>query len=176
MTAVARPATSKLFAGPLATLVIAGNAIGATCILANWWRAADTADLAANLSSAGLGIVGVVVAGLADGLWLLTARGAIARRRVRLSARVGGWAAPLDTPALRVAAPAEARPATRPAPAATPGLIAVEGATLYHRPDCPLVSRKRTAVADRRSHEANGLRPCGVCEPGVGAARDGALQ
>ena len=169
MTAVARPVTPRLFAGPRAALVIAGNGIGAACILGNWWRAADTSDLTANLSSAGLAIVGVVAAGLTNALWLLTARGAIARRRHRLSSRVARWAAPLDSPARPVAVPA------RP-PAASPGLIAVDGATLYHRPGCPLVSKKRTAVAAMEIHEANGLRPCGVCEPALALGQDGARQ
>jgi len=176
MTAVAHPATPKLFAGPLAALAIVGNAIGATCILANWWQAADTADLAANLSSAGLAIAGVVVAGLTNGLWLLTARGAIAQRRLRLSTTVRNWAAPLDAPALHVAVPAASAADTSRAQTAGPALIAVEGATLYHRPGCPLVSRKRAAVAGVEIHEANGLRPCGVCEPGIAAGHDGARQ
>jgi hypothetical protein len=173
MTALARPAVPKLFAGRLGALVMAGNGIGAACIVANWWRAADTSDLSANLSSAGVAIVGVIVAGLTNALWLLTARGAVARRRLRLSARVAGWVAPLDSPAPRVAVAAPA-PA-RPQPSA-PRLIAVEGATLYHRPDCPLVTRKRTAVAGVETHEANGLRPCGVCEPGLARGQDGVLQ
>jgi hypothetical protein len=175
MTAVARPATTKLLAGPLATLVIAGNAVGAACVLANWWRLADTSDLTANLSSAGLAIVGVLVAGLTNALWLLAARGAIARRRHRLSTRVGTWAAPLTTPApLRVAAPVATANARTEASLA--GLIAVDGATLYHRPGCPLVTGKRTAEAAVETHEANGLRPCGVCEPGMTSGQDGARR
>jgi hypothetical protein len=173
MTSIARPATSHLFAGRLTRLAIVGNAIGAGCILANWWRAAETSNLAANLSSAGLAITGVVVAGLTNALWLLTARGTIARRRRRLSSRVAAWAAPLDNPGRPVAVPVAA-PTPRSSP--TPGLIAVDGATLYHRPDCPLVSRKRTAVAPVETHEAHGLRPCGVCEPALAVDRDGARQ
>jgi hypothetical protein len=173
MTAVARPATANLFTGRLTRLATAGNALGAACILANWWRTADSSDVAADLSSAGLAITGIIVAGLTNALWLLAARGAIARRRRRLSSRVAAWAAPLDSPARPVAVPAPA-PASRPAPA--PGLIAVDGATLYHRRDCPLVSRKRTAVAAVETHEANGLRPCGVCEPALAADHDGARQ
>lgn len=167
----ARPATPKLFAGAPAALLIGGNGVGAACIVANWWRAADTGDLSSNLSSAGLAIVGVMVAGLTNALWWLTARGAVARRRHRLSSRVARWAAPLDSPSLRVAVPSAAATASRRAP----GLIAVEGATRYHRPDCPLVARKRT-VAAVDTHEANGLRPCGVCEPGLGLGQDGTRQ
>ncbi|HVW35468.1 MAG TPA: hypothetical protein VHL53_23250 [Acidimicrobiia bacterium] len=173
MTAVARPAPPKLFRGSRGAVVIAGNAAGAACILANWWQAADSSDLKANLSSAGLGIVGVVIAGLTNALWLQTARGAIAGRRRYLSSRVGAWAAPLER-AAGVAAVPGAAPA-RP-PAAGPGLMAVDGATLYHRPDCPLVSRKQTAVAAVETHEANGLRPCGVCEPALSVGQDGARQ
>ena len=173
MTAVARPATPKLFAAPKGALVIAGNAVGAACILANWWQAAESSDLKANLSSAGLGIVGVMIAGLTNALWLQTARGALAGRRRRLSSRAAGWAAPLDRleSVAAVPDPAPARPSV-----AEPGLIAVEGATLYHRPDCPLVTRKRTAAAAAEIHEANGLRPCGVCEPALWIGQDGALQ
>ena len=173
MTAVTRRVTTGLFAGRLTAVAVAGNAIGAACILANWRQAADTSDLTADLSSAGLAITGVVIAGLTNALWLLTARGTIARRCRRLSSRVRGWAAPLDSPARPVSVPGPA-PISRPI--ATPGLIAVDGATLYHRPDCPLVSRKRTAVAAVEAHEANGLRPCGVCEPALAGDRDGVRQ
>ena len=168
MTAV-RAATPKLLAGGPAVLLIAGNGIGAACIIGNWWQAAETTDLSSNLSSGGLAIVGVIVAGLTNALWLLTARGVVAQRRLRLSSRVARWAAPLDSPSLRVAVPPAAATTSRRAP----GLIAVEGATLYHRPDCPLVTRKRTAVAGIDTHEVNGLRPCGVCEPGLGLEQDG---
>jgi len=173
VTALARPARPKLVAGGPAFLLMAGNGVGAACIVGNWWRAADTTNLSSNLSSAGLAIVGVIVAGLTNALWLLTARGAIARRRLRLSSRVARWATPLESPALHVAVPSAAT--SRPhAPA--PRLIAVDGATLYHRPGCPLVTRKRTAVAEVEAHESNGLRPCGVCEPGLPLAQDGTPQ
>jgi hypothetical protein len=175
MTALARPGAAKVVPGPLAAVVTAGNAVGAACILGNWWRAAGSSDLRADLSSAGLAIAGVVVAGLANALWLLAARGAIARRRRRLSTRVADWAAPLAAPALRVAGSA-ASPAEAGPPSLASDLIAVDGATLYHRPDCPLVVRKRTAVAQATAHEANGLRPCGVCEPVIAPRQDGALQ
>lgn len=169
MTAVARPATGRLFAGPPTRLAVVGNAIGAACILANWWQAADTADLTANLSSAGLAIAGIAVAGLGNALWLLSARGAIARRRHHLSSRVTVWAAPLEGPVQ----PAPVVAVPEPTPDGPAGLIAVEGATLYHRPGCPLVSRKRTSVAAVETHQANGLRPCGVCEPAPAAEHDG---
>ena len=173
MTAVARPATPKLLAGGRAALVVAGNCLGALCVVANWWGTADTDDLSSDLSSAGLAIVGLLVAGLANGFWLLAARGAIARRRLRLSRRVSRWAAPLESASLHVAVPPAATP---PAQATDGTLIAVAGTTLYHRPGCPLVARKRTAVAAAEAHEAKGLRPCGVCEPAMAFGQDGTLQ
>ena len=174
MTAVARPATGKLFAGPPTRLTVAGNMFGAACILANWWQAAETADLTANLSSAGPAIAGIAAAGLGNALWLLTARGAVARRRRNLSSRVTAWAAPLDmAPLDRGAQPAPVAVVPDPPRSDPAGLIAVEGATLYHRPGCPLVGRKRTSVAAAATHQANGLRPCGVCEPAPAVDHDG---
>lgn len=173
MTAVARPATPKLLAGGQAAVLIAGNGLGAACLVATWWRAAETKDLSSNLSSAGVAIGGLLIAGLANALWLLMARGAVARRRVRLASQVSRWAAPLDSPSLHVAVP----PATTGGPAASDApLIAVEGATLYHRPGCPLVNRKRTAAVAVAGHDPRGLRPCGVCEPGLPLGQDGTLQ
>lgn len=170
MTEAVRSGASKHLAGGAFAALIAANAAGAACIIGNWWQAATTGERSSDLSSAGLGVVGVVVAVVANTLWLLAARGAITRRRVHLSSRVAGWAAPLDTPALHVAAGPSAAPSQPPAPQR----IAVEGATLYHRPGCSLVARKRTASAAAEDHQASGLRPCGVCEPGLVPAPDGA--
>lgn len=171
MSAVAAPAPPKFLAGGRAAVLVAGNGVAAACIAANWWAAADSADLSSDLASAGLAIGGLVVAGLVNAWWLLTGRGAIARRRLRLSARVSRWAAPLDATPVSAAAATPAPPQT-----AAPTLIAVEGATLYHRPGCPLVIRKRTAPAAAEAHEAAGLRPCGVCEPVPAFSQNGALQ
>ncbi len=172
MTAVASLPTPKLLAGRRVTLLFAGNAVGAACIAANWWATADNDDLASDLASAWLAIAGLVVAGLANAWWLCSGRGAIARRRVRLSARVLRWAAPLDS----TPGPAPARVTPAPSRAVAPALIAVEGATLYHRPGCPLVTRKRTAPVAAEMQEGGGLRPCGVCEPLPAPQQNGALQ
>ncbi|MFD0274345.1 hypothetical protein ACFVHB_10605 [Kitasatospora sp. NPDC127111] len=52
-------------------------------------------------------------------------------------------------------------------PAGASGPLAVPGGTLYHRPDCPLVTGKPDArPVDAATVRARGLTACRLCEPG----------
>jgi hypothetical protein len=44
-------------------------------------------------------------------------------------------------------------------------LVTGDGMTLFHRPDCQLVTGKPVEVAPRSAHEGRGLQACGVCGP-----------
>jgi hypothetical protein len=44
-------------------------------------------------------------------------------------------------------------------------LVAGEDMTLFHRPDCQLVTGKPVEFAGRASHERHGRHACGICTP-----------
>jgi hypothetical protein len=44
-------------------------------------------------------------------------------------------------------------------------LVSGDGMTMFHRPDCQLVSGKPVEAAPRLAHERRGLQACGVCGP-----------
>ncbi|MFI8081355.1 hypothetical protein ACIF6L_11245 [Kitasatospora sp. NPDC086009] len=64
--------------------------------------------------------------------------------------------------------PEQPEEATAPEEPAAPGtgLLAVAEGTLYHRPDCPLVTGKHDArPVDAAAVRARGLHPCRICAP-----------
>jgi hypothetical protein len=128
------------------------NISGMLLIVVAWFEASGAASQDAQILWLDVGIVGVIVAGAGNVLWLLTGRRAVGELRRAL------------TPALmaRFSQPtAQAGPA---ASAADPRQL-VTGAdmTRYHRADCLLVAGKELRAAPEETHRARGLRPCQVC-------------
>jgi hypothetical protein len=128
--------------------VVLADAVAVVLLAVAWWGTGRAVTGERQDGWFGLGMAGLVVAGVGHGLWLLAGRSAV-RRRVRAVA--GGDAA------IRAGRLVESR---------TPAVL-VGGASLahYHRPDCRLAAGRAVAPAGRRSHERLGRRPCGVCRP-----------
>jgi hypothetical protein len=125
--------------------------VGVAFLLASAVATTATEDLSARVAWINLGVVGLLVAGAGNTFWLLAGRRAVGERRAMLLADGGPRPGELG--------------ADGEAEAATTRLVALRGATRFHRPDCPLVSGKTVTTAARARHEQAGRRPCGVCGP-----------
>jgi hypothetical protein len=140
--------------GDLLLLYLA-NVGGLLLIVVAWFEASGAVSQDAQILWLDVGIVGVIVAGAGNVLWLLTGRRGVGELRRAL------------TPALmaRFAEPsAEAAPAV---PATDPGqLVAGADMTRYHRADCLLVVGKEVRLAPEETHYARGRRACQVCRSG----------
>lgn len=136
--------------------VLAFNAIGLILVVLGWYNANGSDQPSTQLRWMELGVAGVAIATVGNGLWVL--RG---RRMVGATARhlFGS-----ELPALL--------PEVRPAPglaAADPGvLLAAPGTIRYHRTACVLLSGHPRDGLDshpRDAHERTGRRACEVCRP-----------
>jgi hypothetical protein len=92
-------------------------------------------------------IVAVVVASVADAVWLLAGMRALRERRRAL---VLQWPA---------AAPGRVARSREDAP----DLVTGERMTAFHRPSCLLVRAKEVRQGSRRDFERERLTPCGMC-------------
>lgn len=132
----------------LARLVVSQLTAFAVIMVA-WYQTSGTGLVQRQLAWLCVGVVGLVVAGAGNALWLL--RGL---RHIQL--------------AQRAALPAATRSRPEPAPAksgAAPLLVSGASLTRYHLPDCALVAGKETFAAPRPGHEPADRRPCEVCRP-----------
>ncbi|GAA0616508.1 hypothetical protein GCM10009547_18220 [Sporichthya brevicatena] len=124
-------------------LVVGANAVGLVLIVVGWLGSSDALTLNAGVDWLKVGIVGVIFAGVCNGLFLLRGRRAVglARRAV------------LGVPRDRRAVVVEDEVA----------LVARPGSRRVHRPTCPMVAGKPVeAVA-----AVGDLTPCELCRPGV---------
>jgi hypothetical protein len=129
------------------TRLLAANAVGLAVIGTGAYQAAGGGVVRTQLTWLELSVIGLLVAGTANALWLLRGRQAVTLARVEvLSTRQRALLFP------RLAT------ATSAAPGA---LVWVPGTTRAHRAGCSLVAGKPTRLAADRE----GLVPCEVCEP-----------
>lgn len=134
-----------------------GNVIGLILVFIAWDQSAGQVTVRQELTWFEVGVVGIGVAGLANGVWLLNGRRQVGEERV---AGLGGRPGPTrrrardndDGPHLAV-------------PPAGHTLVAGDGMTRFHRSDCLLVTGKRVRAADVATHQAQGRSPCEVCSP-----------
>jgi hypothetical protein len=129
---------------------VAGNALGFGCIAAGWMAAARNVTLATQSKWAVLSVAGLMVAGVANAIFLRRGRRAVGSRSGRFMMTDGSRQGP---------APAV------PGVIASGGLVAGAGLTMYHRPDCRLVIGKAVQAGDRAVHQEAGRQPCEVCRP-----------
>jgi hypothetical protein len=116
-------------------------------------RHVDTVN--AEIAWTNLGVVGLIVFGSGNALWLLRGRRAVGARRVALVRLESGSHE-------RSARVVDQAPST--APSAEPaGLVQVHGSRLAHRATCPLVVAKQVEPVD--AARMSGTAPCGVCSP-----------
>jgi hypothetical protein len=133
------------------TRIIGSNAIGLVLIAISWYQVAGDVTVRDQLAWFNVGIIGVAIAGVSNGLWLLRGRRHVGLARIMVlpdrPRRVGaGW----DD---RLAEDLENKP------------VASKTMTRYHRASCPLVDGKATTATTRRAHERAGKIPCELCEP-----------
>jgi hypothetical protein len=131
--------------------VVLANALGLAMIAISWYQVADQLTSRDELAWLNVGIVGVAIAGVANGMWLLRGRRNIGIARVMVLPDVPGRAA-------------SAWP-NRLAEDLDNASVASAEMTRYHRPSCPLVEGKNVTAAPRRQHERVGRVPCELCEP-----------
>jgi hypothetical protein len=124
-------------------------AVGIMLWAIGWYQVAGRTTMKAQAGPMNLAIVGVVVAGVGQALWILDGR-----RRVGLRRRV------LIGSALR-----RPRPTSTAQDTAAGPLYSAEGLHLYHRKDCPMGDGREWSPMTRGSQEATGRTPCGVCKP-----------
>jgi hypothetical protein len=139
--------------------VVVANGIGMMLLIAGWWQASGLSAARHQLAWLNLSVLGLVVAGAANGMWLARVR------RVVTLAR--GVALPF-----RPVAPVEHASLAGPALGSAgsnghgPGqLVSGSGMSFYHRATCQMVAGKEAQVASRGEHEQAGRRPCEVCWP-----------
>jgi len=125
------------------------NAVGFVLVVAGWSVAAGRLLFHDQVSGANVAIAGIIVAGVGNGVWLLTGRRAVGLRRRTVA----------DAIERRY------RSLPRPITEASTTFVASKGMTRYHRPDCVFVVERRVTARRRETHESQGRTPCGVCRP-----------
>jgi hypothetical protein len=129
--------------------LIAGVATGGIVVALGWNGAATRAQLDDQTGFVVLGVAGFLVAVMAQSLWLKRGRRAVAAYATAVQSTL---AALVDRP--------PAAPVT-----SGDGLVATGGMRHFHRPDCPIAAGRGWSAEPRRSHEAAGRTPCGICSP-----------
>jgi hypothetical protein len=157
--------------------LLVANGVGMILVFVGWWEASALGRAHDQMAWLNLSVLGLVVAGGANGLWLARGRRmVILARSVVLPyppglALLGPGNGRVAAGNGRVASPRVRRPMGRTGPAAlgeyagAEGLVAGRAMSFYHRADCLLVSGKEVTVRRRGDHARAGRRPCEVCRP-----------
>ena len=125
------------------------NAVGIALVITGWYVAGGRLLLHDQVPGANVAIAGIIVAGVGNGMWLLTGRRAVGMRRNVVGAAIEQR----YRSRARLTAVTETK------------LVAAKGMTRYHRPDCVFVAERRVTANKRETHESRGRTPCGVCRP-----------
>jgi hypothetical protein len=141
------------------------NVAGLLLIVVGWYEASGALSQDAQILWLDLGIVGVIVAGAGNVLWLLTGRRAVGElRRALTPALMARFAEPTGD---RLTIDPEIDAGQRVAGQLVAGqLVAGAEMTRYHRADCLLVAGKDVQVGSEATHRSQGRRPCQVCRSG----------
>jgi hypothetical protein len=136
--------------------VVMGNVVGAGLVLLGSYQSATADEVVRNrLTWLAVGIAGLVLAGLANGLWMASVRARVRLGRGLVLAEVAQL-----VPSTEVGGPATSVDVVVTAP----------GMTRYHRPGCELAQGKPTRRLSERQRRAGRLRACEVCLGGGGPA------
>jgi hypothetical protein len=144
------------------------NGLGLVLVVVGYWQAAGLGRTAEQLPWLNLSLLGLIVSGGTNGLWLARGRRMVTLARAAMLPCIPGLVAvPTARRNGRVLAGATRRcQPVRPAPAGpTDALVAGTAMSYYHRPGCLLAAGKEVTVGSRPDHEAAGRRPCEVCQP-----------
>ena len=129
-----------------------GVVTGGVVVGLAWNGAATRSQLDDQTQYIVLGVAGFLVAVVAQSLWLKRGRRAVAL-----------YAATVQTTVASLVT--EERPTGPSVPASREGLVATGEMRHFHRPDCPIAAGHGWTSEPRRSHEAAGRTPCGICQP-----------
>ena len=134
--------------GTVVSLYLA-TVVGGALLVAGWYGASGTGDVAAQLVWLNVAALGLIVAGTGNVVWLLYGHRSVRARQRALVARGMELAAPPRRP---TASPTSTTP--------TALRVAIHGGARFHRPTCPLVVGKRTTarIGTKRI-------PCEACRP-----------
>ena len=126
-------------------LVVMLNLVAAVVIVIGWYGTSTRGTLNSQVPWADAAIVGAILAGVADCIWLLRGRRAVGEQRRSLLT--------LES--------CQACTAAAPVAASRSGgdLVRAAGMTRLHRVDCPLVAGKKTSVVRRPGSAPR----CGIC-------------
>jgi hypothetical protein len=143
----------KPISGPLpravSTAAVVAAGVGTAVLAVSAYQASGTVVVDDQARWGAVGLAGVAIAGIAAVMWTFQARQAVSRRRRALVAVVDAE---------------RAAPVPRQAGAATSALVASAAMARYHFLSCSLVAGKDVQPATRSDHQAQGRKPCGVCE------------
>lgn len=133
--------------------ILVFQVVAAAVVAVSWWIVSGTGDLQKQMLWLRIGVAGVLLSGIANGVWLM--RG---RRLVGLARRV----------VLEAFEPVVSRPvasATTTSPTAAREFVAVPGTSRFHVGTCTLVRGKETVRGERSWHSAEGRSACEACCP-----------
>ncbi|MDT7548641.1 MAG: hypothetical protein QOE84_1035 [Actinomycetota bacterium] len=132
------------------------NGVGVILLLVGWFGASGTVRGTTQVEWCALGLLGVIVAGTANGMWVMSGRRAVAERRAAAVTGVG-W--------LVDALAVDGRTASEEDPAVGRRLelVGLPGSALVHRSGCQLVEGKADVIA-LEGAALTERRLCGVCE------------
>ena len=126
-------------------------ALGGLVVALAWNATATRGRLEDQTGFVALGVAGFLVAAVAQVIWLLSGRRAVAAHSVQTQASVAALLQdPIAVPSL---------------PGLSGALVGAEGMRHYHRPECPIAAGQPWPPELRRTHEAAGRTPCGICQP-----------
>ena len=144
------------------TRLAGGYAFAFVVIGIAWFGASDqVAWNDAQVLWVNVGGAGLILAALSSAIWILYGRRMVGRKRLLLLA--------LLEERQQLVASTRRKPApafSADEPLAGVALVTGNGMSKYHRASCPLVAGKAIREASANSVNADGLVPCGVCEPG----------
>jgi hypothetical protein len=139
---------------PARVTVLAGNATGLLLVLVGWWQVAGRRDVASQVSWLCLSVTGLLVAGVANGLWFALGRRALLDARLRLRTAAVGRIGRRNA-------------VSAPEGHDRPGDLVATGPRMsrYHRADCVLVRGKELGWIAMTDPQIAGRTPCEVCTP-----------
>jgi hypothetical protein len=142
------------------------NGLALVLVLVGYWQAAGLGRTDDQLAWLNLSLLGLIVSGGTNGLWLARGRRMVTLARAAVLTCMPGLAVPTGHRNCQVPAGATRRPQpVRVARAGPVDLVAGTAMSYYHRAGCLLAAGKEVTVGTKAGHETAGLRPCEVCQP-----------
>jgi hypothetical protein len=133
--------------------VVVTNVVGLALILSGSYVVAHSADPGRQFLGVNLAVGGLIIALIANSVWLLsglrevglTRRDLLSRRTLFATSRASTDESGVET--------------------ALDRLVSAPTMTLYHLPTCPIVQGKRVTTERLTTHHAHGRKECTLCVP-----------